>query len=419
MATALLHEILQGEAREMREAIGAETPPLPANVELCHMTGSEAHTKCKSAMEEIARLHTQNGGDGEDVYQIVSPGCTVVCAMEMGTPHTVNHIRAPYRATVQELHVANSWKVTPDGPVRAGSRVHFLTRHGWWEERFEVFDSAHGLGLRALREFKSTEPLMAYGDSVGGAMLGRKGEAKTEEAKRRLYETKGHYKSKYVMQIDRGGHTYEVDGRGCGNLVHLVNAYKTGDPGGRGRVNVHFAGQCTDGQRTYSVKKGKTIRKGDELLVVYGSYYWQELRRGMGCTQTQCAHNCPFRVNDDETEPAMGDWVQNGVVHREEDGQPTHDTGDVAESAQQSEGQLEQNTRCHNPPHILGRNKWAYASNVLVGKSWMGGLVAAKDIPAGVMIVRYSGKETDLGTEVDSEYLMVATSTKDRFERSW
>lgn len=170
---------------------------------------------------------------------------------------------------------------------------------------------------------------------------------------------------------------------------------------------------------TYSVKKGKTIRKGDELLVVYGSYYWQELRRGMGCTQTQCAHNCPFRVNDDETEPAMGDWVQNGVVHREEDGQPTHDTGDVAESAQQSEGQLEQNTRCHNPPHILGRNKWAYASNVLVGKSWMGGLVAAKDIPAGVMIVRYSGKETDLGTEVDSEYLMVATSTKDRFERSW
>jgi len=248
----------------MREAIGAETPPLPANVELCH--------------------------------QIVSPGCTVVCAMEMGTPHTVNHIRAPYRATVQELHVANSWKVTPDG---------------------------------------------------------------------------------------------------------------------------HFAGQCTDGQRTYSVKKGKTIRKGDELLVVYGSYYWQELRRGMGCTQTQCAHNCPFRVNDDETEPAMGDWVQNGVVHREEDGQPTHDTGDVAESAQQSEGQLEQNTRCHNPPHILGRNKWAYASNVLVGKSWMGGLVAAKDIPAGVMIVRYSGKETDLGTEVDSEYLMVATSTKDRFERSW
>jgi len=154
--------------------------------------------------------------------QIVSPGCTVVCAMEMGTPHTVNHIRAPYRATVQELHVANSWKVTPDG---------------------------------------------------------------------------------------------------------------------------HFAGQCTDGQRTYSVKKGKTIRKGDELLVVYGSYYWQELRRGMGCTQTQCAHNCPFRVNDDETEPAMGDWVQNGVVHREEDGQPTHDTGDVAESAQQSEGQLEQNTR--------------------------------------------------------------------------
>jgi len=279
------------------------------------------------------------------VYQIVSPGCTVVCAMEMGTPHTVNHIRAPYRATVQELHVANSWKVTPDGPVRAGSRVHFLTRHGWWEERFEVFDSAHGLGLRALREFKSTEPLMAYGDSVGGAMLGRKGEAKTEEAKRRLYETKGHYKSKYVMQIDRGGHTYEVDGRGCGNLVHLVNAYKTGDPGGRGWVNVHFAGQCTDGQRTYSVKKSKTIRKGDELLVVYGSYYWQELRRGMGCTQTQCAHNCPFRVNDDETEPAMGDWVQNGVVHREEDGQPTHDTGDVAESAQQSEGQLEQNTR--------------------------------------------------------------------------
>ena len=48
-----------------------------------------------------------------------------------------------------------------------------------------------------------------------------------------------------------------------------------------------------------------------------------------------------------------------------------------------------------------------------MGSLWMGGLVAIRDIPEGVMIARYSGKELALDTRVESEYLMVATHTRD------
>ena len=100
-------------------------------------------------------------------------------------------------------------------------------------------------------------------------LLGPVGTEQAAEGRRRLHNTRGHYRAKYVMELTKnvdgtGPRAYEVDGRGSSNLAHLVNAYKTGDPGGRKRVTVDMARSCTGGMRTYrAAKKGASAYLGE------------------------------------------------------------------------------------------------------------------------------------------------------------